>query len=111
MLEGGKGIPFNTPPSIVHNRAHVDPGRICPGKYFALRTVYLTVTCILSVFDIGPVLDEDGNPRVPEIEFGDAFIRYVFLQLSIHTAVDIDRLATGIPSHSNVVSSLVLKTL
>ena len=111
MLEGGKGIPFNTPPSVVNNRAHVDPGRICAGKSFALRTLYLTVTCVLSVFDIGPVLDDDGNPRIPEVEFDGAFIRCVFLWLSIHTATDIDRLATGTPSRSNVVSSLVPRTL
>ena len=74
------------------SRAHVDPGRICPGRYFALRTVYLAVACVLSVFDIGPVLDEGGNPRIPRIEFDSAFIRCVFLQLSIDTAADIDRL-------------------
>ena len=91
-LEGGKGIPFETPSSIANNRAHVGPGRICPGKYFALRTVYLTAVCVLSVFDIGPVLDEEGNPRIPEVEFDGAFIRCVFLWLSIHIVADIDRL-------------------
>jgi len=71
-------MPF-TPLSVVDDRAHVDPGRICPGKYFALRTVYMVVACVLSVFDIGPVLDEDGTPRIPEIDFGSASIRCVFL--------------------------------
>ena len=71
-------MPF-TSLSVVDNRAHVDSGRICPGKYFALRTVYMVVACVLSVFDIGPVLDEDGIPRIPEIEFDSASIRCVFL--------------------------------
>ena len=71
-------MPF-TSLSVVDNRAHVNSDRICPGKYFALRTVYMVVACVLSVFDIGPVLDEDGNPRIPEVEFDGAFIRCVFL--------------------------------
>ena len=62
----------------------------------ALRTLYLVVACVLSVFDIGPVLDEDGNPRVPKIEFDSTTVRYVFfLEPSwIHAAADVDRLVT-----------------
>jgi len=70
-------MPF-TPPSVGNHRAHVNfLGRICPGRYLALRTVYLVVACVLSVFDIGPVLDEDGNPQIPRIEFDGASVRYV----------------------------------
>jgi len=43
--------------------------RICPGRHFALRTVFLVVSCVLSTFDIEPALDENGNPQVPEPEF------------------------------------------
>ena len=53
----------------------VNPGRICPGKHLALRTVYLVVACVLSAFDIGPALDEDGNPQMPNAEFDDVLIR------------------------------------
>ena len=88
MVEGGKGIPF-APPLTVNNRTL---GRICPGRYLALRTIYLAIVCILSVFDIVPVLDEDGNPRIPEIEFDGGSVRYVFLESSIYTAAGIDRL-------------------
>ena len=109
MVEGGKGIPF-TPPLSVNNRAHVNLDRICPGRYLALRTIYLAVVCILSVFDIVPVLGEDGNPRIPEIEFDGGSVRYVVLESSIHSAAGVDR-TSGIPNHSNVLSSLVLKTL
>lgn len=69
----------------------MDPGRICPGKYLALRTVYLVVTCILFVFDIGPVLDEDGNPQIPKIELDNTTVRYVSLEPSVHIAADVDR--------------------
>ena len=53
--------------------------RTCPGKQFALRTVYLVVACVLSAFDIGPALDEDGNPQMPKAEFHCVTVRYVFL--------------------------------
>jgi len=72
----------------------MNPGRVCPGKYFALRTVYLVVTCVLSVFDIGPVLNEDGNPQIPRLELDNTTVRYVFLELSMHIAADVDRLST-----------------
>lgn len=55
----------------------MNPGRICPGRYLALRMVYLVVACVLSVFDIGPVLDEDGNPRLPNPDYNSITIRYV----------------------------------
>ena len=69
-------MPF-TPHSVVDNHAHFNPVRICPGRYLALRTVYLVIACVLSVFDIGPVLDEDGNPQIPRIEFDGASVRCV----------------------------------
>jgi len=53
--------------------------RSCPGKQFALRTAYLVVACVLSTFDIGPALDEDGNPQMPKAEFHSVMIRYVLL--------------------------------
>jgi len=57
----------------------MSPGRICPGRYIASRMIYLAIACMLAVFEIGPVLDEDGNPQIPEIEFYRATIRCVFL--------------------------------
>jgi hypothetical protein len=40
--------------------------RICPGRHFALRVLFLTVARTLATFDISKCLDEDGNPIVPE---------------------------------------------
>jgi len=39
--------------------------RICPGRHFALRVLFLTVARTLATFDISKCLDEDGNPIVP----------------------------------------------
>ena len=58
--------------------------RICPGRHFALRTVYLVVVCVLSVFNVSPALDEDGNPQMPKVEFDSLLVRYVFVVISIH---------------------------
>ena len=69
----------------------MNPGRICPGKHLALRTVYLVIACVLSLFDIGPALDDDGNHRVPKPEFDGVTVRYVFLGPSTHTVADTDR--------------------
>jgi len=57
--------------------------RICPGRRFALQTMYIVVASVLSTFQIEPVLGEDGNPQVPEPEFESLFVRYVFLGTSV----------------------------
>jgi len=49
--------------------------RICPGRHFALQTVYLVVACVLSAFSIEPALGEDGTPQVPKPEFGGLTVR------------------------------------
>ena len=47
------------------------------------------------MFDIGPALDEGGNPRMPKIEFDGSAVRYVFLEPLIHIVVDVDRLVAS----------------
>jgi len=60
--------------------------RICPGRQFALRTLYLVVACVPAVFDIEPALDEDGNPQIPKAEFtSGSLVRYVFVGTSVRT--------------------------
>ena len=88
-----------TPHSVVDNHSHFNPGRICPGRYLALRTVYLVVACVLSVFDIGPVLDEDGNPQIPRIEFDGASVRCV----SCSYRFTVRRMLTGLRQGSQFV--------
>jgi len=62
--------------------------RNCPGKHFALRTLYLFVACVSAVFDIEYAVNEHGNPEIPEAEFtGNSAVRYVFLGTSIRTVL------------------------
>ena len=43
--------------------------RICLGKQFALRVLFLTIARTLATFDISMCLDGDGNPIVPDGKF------------------------------------------
>jgi len=43
------------------------------------------VVCVLSAFDIGPALDEDGNPQAPKVEYDSVAVRYVFMETLICT--------------------------
>ena len=58
-----------------------------PGGILALRTLHLVAACVLSVFDIGPVSNENGDPQIPKIEFDSTTVRYVFFlePSQIHT--------------------------
>ena len=82
---------------------------MCPGRSFALRTVYLVVACVLSLFDIKPALDEDGKPQVPEAEFDGLIIRYVLGHPFIMMLTVARRITSGTLNHSSVQSSLGLK--
>jgi len=57
--------------------------RACPGKPFAIRTLYIVVACVLSAFNIEPALGGDGNPQPPKVEFNIRILRYVFLGTSV----------------------------
>jgi len=46
-----------------------ESSRICLGKQFALRVLFLTIARTLATFDISMCLDEDGNPVVPDGKF------------------------------------------
>jgi len=43
--------------------------RICPGRHFAMRVMFLTIAHTLATFDISKRMDEDGNPIVPDGKF------------------------------------------
>ena len=86
-----------TPPTVVNNRTP----RTYPGNFFALRTLYIVVACVLSTFNIEPALDEDGNPQPPKPEFNDRILRYVSLGTSARV-LTIVLVASGIPNLSNV---------
>ncbi|KAG8761790.1 hypothetical protein FRC11_013093 [Ceratobasidium sp. 423] len=51
--------------------------RICPGQHFAEATLFLVIATMLSVFNIEPVKDKQGNTIVPEAKLtGKSLIRY-----------------------------------
>ncbi|KAH9978331.1 cytochrome P450 [Russula compacta] len=46
------------------------PGRrICPGRFVAAAQLFITISSLLSAFDIGPGLDADGKPIPVEPDF------------------------------------------
>ncbi|KDQ28280.1 hypothetical protein PLEOSDRAFT_28452, partial [Pleurotus ostreatus PC15] len=51
--------------------------RICPGKYLALRSVWIAVATMLSTVHITKAKDKHGNEIVPPLEFEHGLIRYV----------------------------------
>ncbi|KAJ3012059.1 hypothetical protein NUW54_g1983 [Trametes sanguinea] len=51
-------------------------GRVCPGRHFADSSLFLTIACVLHVFDIGPPLDENGCPVKVEYESTHGFLAY-----------------------------------
>ncbi|KZT36769.1 cytochrome P450 [Sistotremastrum suecicum HHB10207 ss-3] len=61
-----------------------DPGDIafgfgrrkCPGRYFADAALWITMATILALYEISPVIDEDGNPVLPDLEYTQGIIRH-----------------------------------
>ncbi|KAJ7756853.1 cytochrome P450 monooxygenase [Mycena maculata] len=46
------------------------PGRrICPGRYFVHTQLFISMASLLSVFDLSPVLDVNGNKEKVEADF------------------------------------------
>ena len=50
---------------------------MCPGRHIALRTLWGTIAAVLSLYDIGPSLNEDGTPHIPSGEFTTGLLRRV----------------------------------
>ncbi|KAK1230833.1 hypothetical protein PQX77_006073 [Marasmius sp. AFHP31] len=50
--------------------------RACPGKDFALDSIYLAVTSLLARFTITKALDDKGNEIVPEVEYDDGLMSH-----------------------------------
>ena len=53
------------------------PCCVCPGKNFAVRMLFTTITCIIATFNIKKVVDEHGNEATPNPEFNPGIIMYV----------------------------------
>lgn len=69
-----------SPQSLTEAFCTVSACRICPGRYFAMRTIFLNVATILTVFDIRVPLDEKLEPRYDE----EHLLRYAPPTFSAH---------------------------
>lgn len=50
--------------------------RICPGRFFAEGTLWLTLACTMCAFDISPVIMPDGSTALPEVVYSTTAVRY-----------------------------------
>ena len=48
--------------------------RICPGRFLALDSMWLTIARVLAVFEINKALDADGNEITPDGEYHRGFL-------------------------------------
>lgn len=53
--------------------------RICAGMELAEASLWICIVSSLAVFDIGPVLDEHGDPIIPDYENTSGTIRCVLI--------------------------------
>jgi len=71
-MEGGKLL--CSPLSIL---ALIHVSRICPGRYMAENSLFITITSILQVFEISPATDGSGREIPVKSEFTSGFTLYV----------------------------------
>lgn len=48
--------------------------RICPGRFMALDSMWITIACVLSMFEISKAVDEDGYEITPDVEYDRGFL-------------------------------------
>lgn len=48
--------------------------RMCPGRHFALRALWMSIAHFLFVFDIEKAVDDEGRVIEPSGEFGHGFL-------------------------------------
>lgn len=70
-----EGMSLHGLPSHAHEAHTIS--RICPGRYFALDTLFVNVACVLHVFDIQPPIGDDGLPIKVEHVQSDTFVSCV----------------------------------
>ncbi|KAF8467547.1 cytochrome P450 [Russula ochroleuca] len=50
--------------------------RICPGRFMARSSMWITVASVLAAFEISPVVDSQGVPQIPKEEYSAGGISY-----------------------------------
>jgi cytochrome P450 len=48
--------------------------RICPGRFMARSSMWITVASVLAAFEISPVVDGHGVPQIPKEEYSEGSI-------------------------------------
>jgi cytochrome P450 len=43
--------------------------RICPGRFMARSSMWITIASVLAAFEISPVVDSHGIPQIPKEEY------------------------------------------
>lgn len=49
--------------------------RVCPGRYMILESLWITIACILAVFDISESKRPDGTVITPQGNYTAGFMR------------------------------------
>jgi hypothetical protein len=49
---------------------------MCPGRWLAYDSIWLSIACILSVYSIERAIDENGREIVPEVAYTSSLLRY-----------------------------------
>lgn len=71
--------------------------RICPGRFFANNSLFSIIAHVLSVYDIRPALDENGNEVTITPDMSTGLLSWVPLSWHISTS-DMEGTLPGIPS-------------
>ena len=48
--------------------------RICPGRYMALDSIWITIVRVLALFEIHKAVDDDGKEITPDGEYHRGFL-------------------------------------
>lgn len=48
--------------------------RVCPGRFMAEDSIWISMATILATLDIKPVVGEDGKPIIPEVEYDQGLV-------------------------------------
>lgn len=51
--------------------------RRCPGRYFAMDTLWITAATILAALEIRKPLDDTGKAKIPSADYGPGIFRLV----------------------------------
>ena len=52
--------------------------RVCPGRFLAEDSTWISMATILSTLNIKPVIGEDGRPIIPKVEYDQGLVAYVY---------------------------------